>query len=241
MSAELVVAVLGIIIATALTIYVYRRTNPKRVIRYRVEITPLLGQNPVSSQLTVTLGPQAVANPHIVAITVWSSGRADISSQSFDGGVPMVFELGALIIEVNPASTPQDPPIVVRAQTQLELRPSLLRKGFQSHLQVVVDGAPTIGVTHALIDIPVIADAVGETGRVIQTSRRPFRISTLNIGLAALVVALVLLTIGLVVNISDKAAGQAWGSPAILLGLLAFPTILIGGIIRIVKWRTGRS
>jgi hypothetical protein len=241
MSAELVVTVLGIVIASVLTVYVYRRTNPKRIVRYRMEVTSLLSHNSLAGgRLVVSLGAHAVASPHIVTITVWSSGRADIPSQAFDGGKPMIFDLGAPILEGVPEDVPQEPQILIEQPSRLALRPALLRKGFESRIQVVVDGTPNLQVTHSLIDIPVVPDVVGETGHVIQASRKRFQPTTLSVGLTALVLAFVLLTIGLIISASDRAAGLAWGTPAILLGILAIPTVLVGGIIRVVKWRLGR-
>jgi hypothetical protein len=100
---------------------------------------------------------------------MWSGGTADISSQSFDGGNPMAFELGAPILEIIPESTPQHPNIVLGSAAQLELRPALLRKGSQTHIQVIITAQPP--------SVSLIPDAVGETGRVIQASRKLFQIT----------------------------------------------------------------
>lgn len=42
MGIELLVGVVGIVIATVISVWTYRKMNPKRQLRYRVEASPLL-------------------------------------------------------------------------------------------------------------------------------------------------------------------------------------------------------
>jgi hypothetical protein len=237
MSIDVIVAITCTVLTSALTVWLYRQSHPKRVVRYRTEVSPLLGDGggAMNGRLTVSMGGVPISEPHTVSLTVWSSGRADIPSQTFDRGTPIVFNLGVPILETMPGDPTSGPQIELKSPSELALPPTLLRKGFESRIRVLVDGVPTVTVRHALIDIEVREDLVGETNRVIERSRKRIPVSTLSVGLVGTTVSLVLLTIGISVTPENSTDGLEWGAPAIILGMISVPVTAVGGIITVVK------
>ena len=123
MGIEIIVSVVGIVIATAVSVWTYRRTHPKRQLRYRVEITPLVASGAERSRLTITLDGQIVTDPQLVTLSLWSTGRADISSTAFDAGTPLTFDLGAPVIEEAPSEAAAIPRLEVGPSGSILLRP----------------------------------------------------------------------------------------------------------------------
>ena len=237
MSLEIIVALLGIAVTAAISIAMHLKAHPKRAIRYRVESASLISQGGLArGRLALTVDGKPVTNPTLVTLTIWSSGRADISSSSFDGGTPIVFDLGANIVDEVPGDTPSDPQLQMRPPNELIILPSLLRRRFQSRVRVVVDGVPIVSVHHSLVDIPVIADRGTEAAQAIETSRRRYKVTALSIGVATLVIALILLVISLVIYQIDQEGSLAPGVTAILLGMAALLTILLATLVRFGRW-----
>lgn len=241
MGVESVVSVLGIIVATVVSVWTYRRMNPKRQLRYRVEVTPLLIPDATAGgRLTIALDGTPVTSPQIVTLSLWSSGRADISSHAFDGGDPLTFDLGAPIIEELPGNHAAPARLEAELPDKLILRPSLLHRRFASTIRVIVDGTPEVRTNHVLADIDVVRDGVNETARAIDTSRRRLRATPLVVSTGALALGLVILIIGLVVYSFDAQAYLPWGTVGVLLMMAALVAIVVIAVYRLIRW-AGRN
>lgn len=237
MGIELVVSVLGIVVATAISVWTYRKINPKRQLRYRVEVTPLLTAGTTAAgRLTIALDGRPVSDPRIVMLSLWSTGRADIASSAFDAGTPLTFELGARLVEKIPADQPSMPTLEVIAGDKVVLRPALLHRKFQSTIRVIVDGEPMIGVNHVLPDIEVIRDGASETAHAIVTSRRRLRVTPLLLWTGALVLGLFVLVVGLIIYSFDQDAYLPWGVVGIFAMMISLAAIVVIGIYRFIRW-----
>ncbi|WP_159828362.1 hypothetical protein [Arthrobacter sp. 9AX] len=146
--------------AIAATIYVFRKQSPRREFSYDLRATPLVsGAVRGSDRLTLAYDGSPVTNPYLVTLQLASSGRADITSSSFDGDKPILFELNVPIlaeIEQTPSTS------TVSAQLQyngegsvIQLPPSLLPKGFGIRASYVCDGEPTLEPKIELADITI--------------------------------------------------------------------------------------
>ncbi|WP_136587383.1 hypothetical protein [Microbacterium hydrothermale] len=237
MGLEIVIGVLGVAVAVIVPVWTYRKSNPKRQLRYRVETTPLLATGlPTTGSLQVLLDGHAVSNPQIVALTVWSDGRGDISSQSFDAGRPLTFTVGARIIETISAEPSAEVHLEVEHPDKLIIRPALLHRSFASTTRVIVDGTPSVQPNHVLPGISVLPVALTAAATAIETSRKKWRPTALLISSAALVLGIVLLTISLVIYSFDRQAYLPWGVVAVLVIIVALLAVFVFSIIRFLRW-----
>jgi uncharacterized membrane protein YidH (DUF202 family) len=237
MGIELVVSVVGIVIATVISVWTYRRLNPKRQLRYRVEVTPLLTAGAAAGgRLTIALEEHPVTDPQIVTLSLWSSGRADIASSAFDAGTPLIFELGAPIVEEMPGASASGPQLEVAPPDKIVLRPALIHRKFQSTVRVIVDGTPTVRVNRVLPDIDVFRDGDSETTRAIDISRKRFKLTPLLVWTGLLALGVAILIVSFVIYAFDKQAYLPWGVVGMLAIMIALVAIVIVGIYRFFRW-----
>ena len=62
--------------------------------------TPLLTAGAAIDDLEIRQRGRQLAAPHLVDVTLTARGRRDIPSSAFDQGRPLVFDVGASIVEV---------------------------------------------------------------------------------------------------------------------------------------------
>lgn len=241
MGIELLVSVLGIVIATVISVWTYRKMNPKRQLRYRVEASPLLAAGAgAGDRLTIALEGRPVTAPQIVTLSLWSSGRADIASSAFDAGMPLTFDLGTPIVEEIPTVTDSGARLEVAYPNKIELRPALIHRKFQSTVRVIVDGTPNIHVNRVLPDIDVLRDGFSETTRAIETSRKRIKVTPLLVWTGLLLAGAAGLVVSLVMSGFDKQAYLPVGGISMLIMMIALVGIIVVGIYRFFRW-VGRN
>ncbi|MGO2747364.1 hypothetical protein [Microbacterium sp.] len=237
MGLEALIGLVGIIVASVISVWTYRKMNPKRQLRYRADVTPLLtAHGGAHGRLTVALDGRPVTNPQVVELSLWSSGRADIGSQLFDAGKPLTFDLGALILDSSPASDLESARLVVGLPNTIRLYPALLHRKFQSSIRVVVDGTPNVTVNRVLPDIDVIQHGASETERAISTSRKRFRLTPLVAWTGLLILGVVVMAVGVVLTAVDYGASLPWGVTGMLIIMVALVAILVIAIYRGIRW-----
>ncbi len=92
-----VIAVIVIGIATILAMY--KTANKRNKLSCVVRYNSLLGDHTsYGDLLKVTYNDQAVDAPTVVNIWLYNTGKMDIPSDSFDGGRPFIFDLGATVV-----------------------------------------------------------------------------------------------------------------------------------------------
>lgn len=241
MGIELLVSVVGIVVATVISVWTYRKMNPKRQLRYRVEASPLLAAGAgTGDRLTIALEGRPVTAPQIVTLSLWSSGRADIASSAFDAGTPLTFDLGTPIVEEIPTGTDSGARLEVVYPDKIVLRPALIHRTFQSTIRVIVDGTPTVQVNRVLPDIDVMPDGASETARAIDTSRKNFKITPLLVWTGVLILGTAGLIVSLVIYAFDPRVSAPVGGISMLIMMIALVGIIVVGIYRFFRW-VGRN
>ncbi|MGW1599330.1 hypothetical protein [Streptomyces sp. NPDC002343] len=95
------VSAVAAVVAIAATLLVgwwgVRTVVPRRKLAYAVEFTPLLSS--VHSGLTVSLGAEAIAEPHTATVVLSNIGRREIEAGHFNGA-DIDFDMHARIVEV---------------------------------------------------------------------------------------------------------------------------------------------
>ncbi|MDQ1204632.1 hypothetical protein [Microbacterium sp. SORGH_AS_0862] len=237
MGLELVVGIIGVAVAIIVPVWTYRKSNPKRQLRYRVEVTPLLSEGlPTKGSLQVLLDGQPVSNPQIVALTVWSDGRGDIDSQSFDAAKPLTFTVGAPIIDTISAEPSAEVHLEVEQPDKLIIRPALLHRRFASTARVIVDGVPSVQPNHVLLGVNVLPVVLTAAASAIATSRKKWRVTPLLVASATLLLGVLLLIVSLIIYAFDRQAYLPWGVTAILIMMVALLAVLIVLIVRFFGW-----
>lgn len=161
---------MGIIVAIALglgaigvTLYVHRKQNPRREFSYDVRASPLVSTRVRGlDKLTVAYDGSPLTRPYLVNVQIASTGRADISSASFDGNKPVSFALNVPILgEIEQSASTETVSARLRFSdltNSIELPPSLLPKGFTLRASYLCDGRPNVEPKVELTDIPVRTD-----------------------------------------------------------------------------------
>ncbi|KJC62899.1 hypothetical protein [Agreia bicolorata] len=190
------------------------------------------------------MGDQRVAFPHLVKVTVWSSGRADISSAAFDGNRNFELDLQVPILEINRPATDTSLDslnLEVSDHSKIILRPSLIRRGASGTLQVVVDGVPSVHWFSPLPDIKVSEETASDTRRIIEATRKKRWVTPVNVGWLVFALSMLSLIIGLCVNLTDKDAGQAWGVPGLMFLMLSAAFLLVAYVVIVIRWAVHRT
>lgn len=247
MGIEILIGIVALILTVVIPVALHRREHPTRQVRWRVQAVRLLSADlGASRRISVTVDGRSVRDPHLVTVTLWSSGRADVPSSSFDQQLPITVRLGVPILEQIDA-TPEAPnpwllqPDVL-AGTSLTLPPMLLRRGSRYTTQALVEGRPTPYLEQALIDIPVVEEKDNDASEVVTTRtkrRQRFRtadvilISTLSLGM-------ILLTIGVSFYTGEKGAGMEYSVPGLLLVMFAIAYGLVLYTSRAIRFFINR-
>jgi hypothetical protein len=98
-----------------------------------------------------------LSQPYIVTVMVVSKGRKDISSASFDGGQPIVANLGVPIIQelrFDAATKSRGVPVpkVVIDGTRVLVGPSMLAKRHTLTFTALVEGEPSLSSEIPILD-----------------------------------------------------------------------------------------
>jgi hypothetical protein len=112
----------------------------------------------MKNELEVRHEGRPLSQPYIVTVMVVSKGRKDISSASFDGGQPIVVNLGVPIIQelrfdAAPESRGVPVPKVVIDGTRVLVGPSMLAKRHTLTITALVEGEPSLSSEIPILDI----------------------------------------------------------------------------------------
>lgn len=121
-----IIAAIGIIIASVVAWLTFIKGNPKKVLTYRTKVIPLMrSSDSLSQRLKVSFNDIEIKNPYILEIGIQSTGRADIRESDFDGKKPLVFSTGTetYLIEQTSSDIPW-----TNNGSLLEHAPMLLRR-----------------------------------------------------------------------------------------------------------------
>lgn len=229
------IPVAGLVIAVA----GYLRSHPKRQLRYRVDTAALLSSSKAAdTALEVSWGGQAVSNPHIVTIELWSSGRADIPSSRFDALAPLEFDLGAQIIEeVQTAAS--EPAFDHVSDSGIAMRPRLVPRKFRARSQYVVASTPSVRLTRQpIIDVDVVAVEQREVEQKLHRQSRKMWPLVAGIAGALSVIGFVLVGVDVAINGPADTPG-ALTSTGALLFLLCGATAIVTLVVALVRWIVG--
>jgi len=176
-----IVAVLAILIggliAVLVPLYVHRREFPRREFTYRVHSSPIVPKQIHGiPKLGVVYDGSTLQHPYLVTIEVASTGRADISSTSFDGQKPILFELNApVLVEIEQVISNDAVSAELKSapgQARVVLVPAFLPKDLSIRGTYLCDGEPTPKVRAELVDI-IIRD--GSFPKSTKTYERTMR------------------------------------------------------------------
>lgn len=160
-------------------------------------------------QLSVNYGGRQIQAPHVCRIRLQSTGKHAISNEQFNGGAPLIIQLGVDIVET--LSRDQVPPYIAEADLrcsgiEIKLYPSILVAGETVNMSVLTEGAPVPTISHSLVDTKV-------EFAVSQIEAEQLREQQLNAARkwtrAMLAVASVMLLIGVIGAIAASTSGRS--------------------------------
>lgn len=255
---EILLGVLTLIAGIAVPIWLHRRAHPARQFRYRVVtervLKGLYGASESGAPLTVRVGEGLVRDPHTFAIELWSTGRADVPSTSFDAGNPLRIDLGARILPgtfVNAPGRSSAVQFVQVGNSELALAPQLLSKSLRVTLTGSTDSAPAVSIRNPLIDVEVLPEEhrgspptePRPTATSLPPTRRRPRISALLINNGLAVASFVLFIVGVVMlavdpdRSSDSPGAATAGISLLVLGacVVAYAIIGLTSVVRLIR------
>ena len=152
----------AIVAAVVVPIGIFRRQSPKRELWYSVTSFSFLSSKipELSARVSVQLDGKPLTDPHVTTFRLWSTGRGDIPSANFDGGKPIIFNLGTRFLSlVGQVEKDEHADVIVRIDGSgtFSVGPALVRKSYATELRVVTDGPPKddVALTNPLVDIEV--------------------------------------------------------------------------------------
>ena len=185
-SAATAVFTLGVGAAGAL---INLRSAPKRRIFFRMsDPVALLTPDGAQHGLQVLRGGEKLDDPHLVEVTLQSSGRQAITRDLFDEGRPIVLRLGTRVVDLlKVVSQPieQKVPDYRLSNSAIEIGPGALAARQSITFSVLVDGQPELSAESPLADVTI--------GRKLITSeQKAWRISYVMMGVAVIALFLFL-------------------------------------------------
>jgi len=176
---------------------------------------------------------------------IWSTGRADIPSTSFDAGRPVVFRFSSPTQLVAPptqdATRPSELSLVT--PTELHLPARLLHQDFATEIAISANTQFNVWVDHPLIDIPFVHDVkVEQTAspsreQAVRRSRARAHVTLLMVALWLTGASFALFVTGIALALGDSSLGAGIGIPGMLLLPVGLVLIAIAGVRRLVLRR----
>ncbi|CCH34692.1 hypothetical protein ABZ816_29970 [Actinosynnema sp. NPDC047251] len=190
-----IAAVVVAVVATPIMIFVtYNASGPRRRLffgLYKVEELPVVKNSdlgdgwPIVEKMMEDIGIEHYRDivespfetPHYVTVRLATRGQRDIASSHYDGGRPIVFDLGVPIghvvkAEPRPKHVTTSVPDLVIDGTKLLIGPGLLTRKYELYVLLHVDGPPKLTGYLNLVDVDVRRiDSHGEWHRKVWTSR----------------------------------------------------------------------
>lgn len=143
------------LVAIVVAIVLWRFGTPRGLLEYSMPVSKALVSRSPGFDLQVTLGGNVVEDPYLVTLRIANGGRRDIRSSDFDQGHPLVFNLGAKVLDVLSSSSSEKQLFGFGDDDQMRLFPLLIRRSQQIIVDVLTDGKPTLSCTAELADVNV--------------------------------------------------------------------------------------
>lgn len=240
---EVVLAVIGLVATIAVPFAIHRATHPKRRVSYFLEVRP---QFPVPSPPGIPAGqPQSppAGWPMLVTLQMWSSGRADVSSASFDDDRPIVFQFSSAL--VGEPRFPDEPTYLggfeLEEPNRLRFAPALIGGGRLFSADIVVPQPVNFLVRHPLIDVEVSESRIPvQNARTTRGIRR-----VANNGMFWGVVQLILGFLAMILYFPLYPVDTGWSTALVVLyTVLVFSglaTVVVTGLVRLIRWIVARN
>lgn len=220
---EFVIGLLGVLAAVIIPVYLHRKNHPRRELRYAV----------------------VPAGERRWRLMLWSTGRADIPSSSFDAGRSVVFKFSTPVQIVEQSEDVvkgfySDP----TCATELFFAARLLHSDFADEVFLTAGAPFDVRVDHPLIDIPFVKDskveqavAPSRQAQVVRQSRARANVSLLMVSLWLTGASFALFVLGLGLSFADADLGAGLGIPGMLLLPVGIVMFIIAMIRRLVARR----
>ena len=135
------------------------RSAPKRRIFFRMsDPVALLTPDGARHGLQVRRGDEELTDPHLVEVTLQSSGRQSITRNLFDEGHPIVLNLGTRVVDllkVTSEPTEQAVPNYKVSNRAIEVGPGVLASRQSITFSVLIDGKPKLSPVSPLADVKI--------------------------------------------------------------------------------------
>lgn len=108
--------------------------------------------------MRVTLGEDALDDPHVVSIRIEYKGRHDIRGSDYEGCVPLLLEVGVPILKwLNPGTDADVTPgiLVESAAHAVRIGPGLIRTGQSISIDLLTDGQVSLRCLSPLADVAI--------------------------------------------------------------------------------------
>lgn len=225
---EIVVALLSVLAAFVIPIYLHRQNHPRREMRYAI------GR---ASAEDTQLDPTALR------LAVWSTGRADIPSTQFDGQHPITFSFSSPVTPLRPvvpghAIHPWAP--TVKTSQEFVIPARLIHRDFRAEFVFTPSSPFHVMVLNPLVDIRILRDTKAENSppatqeRAINKSRARAQVSLLSIAAWGTGISFVLFFIGVAVSGVDSNLGAGIGGPGLILFPVGLVLLAIAGVNRLL-------
>jgi hypothetical protein len=224
---EFVIGLLGVLAAVIIPVYLHRKNHPRRELRYAV----------------VPVGERRWR------LMLWSTGRADIPSASFDAGRSIVFKFSSpVLVDERSEDVARGFYSDAGPATELHFPARLLHRDFADEVFLTANAPFDVRVDHPLIDIPFVNDrkveqaaAPSKQAQVVRRSRARANVSLLMVSLWLTGASFALFVLGLALSFADADLGAGLGIPGMLLLPVGIIMIAIAVIRRLVARRKRRQ
>jgi hypothetical protein len=152
--------VVGIVAIITGVLAARRWGNRRRRLMFEFRSAPLIaaGSPDRSGLLKVTFRDIEVPDPHLLTIRLANVGPADIATDRFDAGRPLVIRLNCTMYGLTATSHPDAiTSTAVGAEGVIQLRPQLLCRGEERTIEAVVSGASDPELDSPLIDTDIVS------------------------------------------------------------------------------------
>lgn len=216
----------GVIAAALAAVTVIQGRRRKRLLVYGLESIQLLSANPDTLDLVVQHRGRQLADPYLFALNVESRSHQGISTDSFDDGAPMRFEIDrpAYVIPSNAAeqisfsSEDHNPP---DGTTRAEIPPQLVHPGAKGSFVALTDGQPRVTLSQKpFVDVTVATEEelIESSWPRVMWDRHGLGISV-GLGIAILI-GLVAIPLTMIISDSIQRADARAAGPHIVLNSL---------------------
>ncbi|OQJ62199.1 hypothetical protein B5P24_03815 [Clavibacter tessellarius] len=199
----------------------------------------LAASRPGATSLRVEYGGEAVLDPYLVELELWSTGRADIPSSRFDAGRSLEFDIGAPIIELTSVAGIASEQLEGIEDSSVRVGPMLISRKFRLKVDLVTSSPPNVRLSaQPLIDVTVSGiDRRAMEQRIQKPSRRGWVLLTLASMAVAVLGLVAIIAAGLMYPTDTKSPGfLGIGVPGVLALFGGLGTAVITLLVTGIRW-----